>query len=159
MPINYNNSKIYKIYSKTSPDIFMYGITTTTLPRRLADLKSKYKKSPTTPRPENKVLIHGDPVIQFIKNSPATNRDEMNAMLGEFIRNQQQSASQGMIFDTLNEFDLKYGANSDGIHISDINLTIPLESQYQSAKHLLAYLIKQRPEVSDLIIQSITKLV
>ena len=44
MPANYENAKIYKIVSKTTPPAVYYGSTTTSLSQRMANHRSGYRR-------------------------------------------------------------------------------------------------------------------
>ena len=85
---NYENSKIYKIYSPTLDKIYI-GSTTETLPRRLQAHLSNYKSylnnshSYTT---SFELLEAGDYKIELIELYPCNNRQQLCIREGELIR-------------------------------------------------------------------------
>ena len=87
---NYQNSKIYKIWSPSCTEIYI-GATTQPLSQRFHRHKKKYEifingkiKYLTKSR---EILKYGDAKIELVKKCPCNDKEELNKIEAEFIRN------------------------------------------------------------------------
>lgn len=88
MPIDYQNGKVYRIWSSQTPDVYI-GCTCSTLSARMAQHRARYKRYPTGKTryvSSFEILKHGDAKIELIANVPCNCRDELNAKHGYYIR-------------------------------------------------------------------------
>jgi len=89
MPINYQNGKIYKIYSYENDDIY-YGSTCETLSRRLAGHKrnfKKYKEGNYSYTRSFKILEYESAKIELVENFCCNSKEELLQREGYYIRN------------------------------------------------------------------------
>jgi hypothetical protein len=89
MPPNYQNGKIYKIYSYENDDVY-YGSTIETLSARMtkhrASLK-KYKEEKGNYVTSFKILELTSAKIELVENYPCNSREELLKQEGYYIRN------------------------------------------------------------------------
>jgi len=86
--VNYQNSKIYKICSYNTDDIYI-GSTTQKLCKRLREHKERYNKFIKTGEryiSSCEVLKHGNYYIELIEECPCDNREQLHRTEGEYIR-------------------------------------------------------------------------
>jgi hypothetical protein len=86
--VNYQNSKIYKIWSPHTELIYI-GSTTRLLCQRLGDHQTNYKSYKEDKRhyvSSFKILEYGDAKIELIENYSCNNKEELTKKEGEFIR-------------------------------------------------------------------------
>jgi hypothetical protein len=90
-PNKYANGKIYRLYSKSKPDLVYYGSTITSLSQRLSCHKSHYKSRDkgTNNRSANAIIEIGDPIIELIEKYPCNKQCELNKREGYYIRNNE----------------------------------------------------------------------
>ena len=89
--VNYQNAKIYKIYSKNCDDLTMvyYGSTCQPLYKRKGGHMSKYKSWKDGRHhyvTSFKVIELGDVEIELVKKCPCNDKEELSKIEGEFIR-------------------------------------------------------------------------
>ncbi len=89
--VDYKNSKIYKIRSYKTDDIYI-GSTTQTLCKRLAKHNSNYRSYKKGNTYENymtsfKILEFGDAYIELIEICSCNSKEELHKIEGEYIRN------------------------------------------------------------------------
>ena len=89
MPPNYQNGKIYKIYSYENDDVY-YGSTVETLSRRMGHHKNAYKRY----KEGNyhyvtsfNILEYDSSIIELVENYPCNNKEELLQREGYYIRN------------------------------------------------------------------------
>ena len=85
----YQNSRIYTIESYSRPDLIYVGSTYTTLPRRLSEHKSdfkKYLKGTHKYMTSFELLKCPDYHINLVENYPCNNREELHARETYFIK-------------------------------------------------------------------------
>ena len=88
MPTNYNNGKIYKIWSTQTDDIYI-GSTTQPLSKRIGEHRRKYKMYQNGKygyTSSYKILEYGDARIELIEDCKCERREELTAREGHFIR-------------------------------------------------------------------------
>ena len=92
MPINYQNGKIYKIYSLNNPELQYIGSTTQTLAQRLAKHKARYKYRKKTGEGERyttssfKIFEECDDYrIELIELCPCNSKMELHRTEGKYI--------------------------------------------------------------------------
>jgi|TARA_R110000744_G_scaffold73952_4_gene147824 hypothetical protein len=83
---NYENSKIYKIYSVSNEELVYFGSTTQRLSQRKAehikDSKKEYYNG------SSKIIINnGNWKMELIQDYPCLNRLELETLEGEYIKN------------------------------------------------------------------------
>jgi hypothetical protein len=86
---NYNNSKIYKIWSPTHPDDIYIGSTTQPLSKRIGSHRRHYKQYQNGKRhytSSYKILEYGDAKIELIENVNCNNKEQLVAREGHYIR-------------------------------------------------------------------------
>lgn len=92
MPIDYQKSKIYKLYSP-SKNIIYIGSTTETLAQRLAKHKAQYKayKKGNTKQYYYSFLVLDceDYKIELLEEYACNNRQQLEKKEGEFIKNNE----------------------------------------------------------------------
>ena len=82
MPINYQNTKIYKIWSPQTEQIYI-GATVQSLSKRMAE-----HRKPLSTTSSSKIIINlGDAKIELIEEFPCNNKMESDKKEGEYIRN------------------------------------------------------------------------
>lgn len=83
---NYQNAKIYKIFSPSSPDLLpYYGATTQLLCRRMVGHRNECKK--TYPCKSKNLIDCGDAKIVLIENYPCNSKEELSKKEAEYIVN------------------------------------------------------------------------
>jgi hypothetical protein len=85
---NYNNSKIYKIWSTQTDDIYI-GSTTQPLSKRIGDHRSKskgYQNGKYHYVTSFKILDYGDAKIELIEKVNCKCKEELTAREGHYIR-------------------------------------------------------------------------
>ena len=89
MPIDYQNGKIYKIWSTTTNKIYI-GSTTQMLSSRMSGHRASYrKKSPGISRITSCIIFdHGymEAKIELIENCPCSSKAELLKREGHYIR-------------------------------------------------------------------------
>ena len=95
MPVNYQNSKIYKIFSYENPDVVYIGSTSRLLLcDRMKGHRSSYRSWLNGKKINGKIkycssyelLKFDDNKIELICNCPCKSRDELRAIEGQYIR-------------------------------------------------------------------------
>jgi len=83
---NYENSKIYKIYSLSNEELVYYGSTTQKLSQRKAEHVKDSKKEHYNG--SSKIIINnGNWKMELIQDYPCLNRVELETLEGEYIKN------------------------------------------------------------------------
>lgn len=85
---NYQNSKIYKVWSPQTREIYV-GSTTQPLSRRMTGHRSKYKMYKAGKHcyvSSFKILEFGDARIELICECPCDNKEQLRAIEGRYIR-------------------------------------------------------------------------
>ena len=90
MPVNYQNGKVYKIYSLSNPDLVYVGSTTQSLSKRLAEHRMKYKQWKRDRHGSNitsyRIFEETDNYrIQLIEFCPCNSREELHRAEGKYI--------------------------------------------------------------------------
>ena len=89
MPIDYQNGKIYKIYSLSKPDLVYIGSTTQTLSQRMAEHRTRYKHwKKTGKRYTTSFTIFEETDnyrIELIKLCPCNSKMELHRTEGKYI--------------------------------------------------------------------------
>lgn len=88
MPIEYRNGKIYRIWSLSTPEIYI-GCTCSRLSARMAQHRARYKKylgGNGRYISSFDILKYGDARIELIGDAPCACREELNAKHGYYIR-------------------------------------------------------------------------
>lgn len=90
--VNYQNAKIYKLFSKNcdDPDMVYYGSTCQPLYKRKGGHKSKYKMwkgGKGNYMTSFKLIELGDVEIELVKKCPCNDKEELRKIEGEYIRN------------------------------------------------------------------------
>ena len=81
MPPNYQNTKIYKIWSPNTEQVYV-GATVQTLSKRMTE-----HRKPTSTTSSSKIIIDlGDAKIELIEEFPCNNKMESDKKEGEYIR-------------------------------------------------------------------------
>ena len=81
MPPNYQNTKIYKIWSPNTEQVYI-GATVQSLSRRMAD-----HRKPSSSTSSSKIIINlGDAKIELLEEFPCNNIMESDKKEGEYIR-------------------------------------------------------------------------
>ena len=93
MPIDYQKSKIYKLWSP-SKNLIYYGSTTETLARRLTKHKANYtmyKKTDNNSSYSTSYLVLecNDYKIELVEEYPCNNKDQICKKEGEYIKNNE----------------------------------------------------------------------
>ena len=87
----YNNSKIYKIWSPSRDDLVYYGSTYQSLSQRMSIHRSNYrrwKEGKYHNVSSFKIFEECDDYrIELVENYPCSNKEELNAREGYYIRN------------------------------------------------------------------------
>ena len=86
---NYQNSKIYKIWSPSCCEIYI-GATTLPLHQRFYEHKKKYEKfleGKIISTRSREILKYDDAKIELIKYCPCNSKEELNSIEAEHIRN------------------------------------------------------------------------
>ena len=89
MPINYQNGKVYKIYSLSRPELQYIGSTTQTLAQRLAKHKSNYndwKRGRRHYVSSFDIFECNDYRIELIELCPCNSKMELHRTEGKYIR-------------------------------------------------------------------------
>lgn len=82
---DYQNAKIYKLYSISNPDLIYYGSTTQRLCQRLAEHVRNYKIGKNGS--SKSILETGDYQIKLVEHYPCNNNEELIKKEGEYIKN------------------------------------------------------------------------
>jgi len=83
---NYENSKIYKIYSLSNEELVYFGSTTQKLSQRKAEHVKDSKKEHYNG--SSKIIINnGNWKMELIQDYPCLNRVELETLEGEYIKN------------------------------------------------------------------------
>ena len=83
---DYQNSKIYKIYSVSNEELVYFGSTTQRLSQRKAEHIKDSKKEHYNG--SSKIIINnGDWKMELIQDYPCLNRLELETLEGEYIKN------------------------------------------------------------------------
>ena len=83
---NYENSKIYKIYSLSNEELVYFGSTTQRLSQRKAEHIKDSKKEHYNG--SSKIIINnGNWKMELIQDYPCLNRLELETLEGEYIKN------------------------------------------------------------------------
>ena len=83
---NYQNSKIYKIYSLSNEELVYFGSTTQRLSQRKAEHIKDSKKEHYNG--SSKIIINnGNWKMELIQDYPCLNRLELETLEGEYIKN------------------------------------------------------------------------
>jgi len=85
---NYQNSKIYKIWSPQTDEIYI-GSTTQPLSKRMVGHRGAfkcYKSGKTNYVSSFKILEYGDARIELIRECPCNNKEQLRAFEGKYIR-------------------------------------------------------------------------
>ena len=83
---NYENSKIYKIYSLSNEELVYFGSTTQRLSQRKAEHVKDSKKEHYNG--SSKIIINnGNWKMELIQDYPCLNRLELETLEGEYIKN------------------------------------------------------------------------
>ena len=83
---DYQNSKIYKIYSLSNEELVYYGSTTQKLSQRKAEHVKDSKKEHYNG--SSKIIINnGNWKMELIQDYPCLNRVELETLEGEYIKN------------------------------------------------------------------------
>jgi len=85
---NYQNSKLYKIWSPQTNEVYV-GSTTQPLSRRMVGHRGafkRYKAGKTNYVSSFKILEYGDARIELIRECPCDNREQLVAIEGKHIR-------------------------------------------------------------------------
>ena len=83
---DYQNSKIYKIYSLSNEELVYYGSTTQRLSQRKAEHVKDSKKEHYNG--SSKIIINnGNWKMELIQDYPCLNRVELETLEGEYIKN------------------------------------------------------------------------
>ena len=83
---NYENSKIYKIYSLSNEELVYYGSTTQKLSQRKAEHVKDSKKEHYNG--SSKIIINnGNWNMELIQDYPCLNRFELETLEGDYIKN------------------------------------------------------------------------
>ena len=85
---NYQNSKIYKIWSPSCTEIYI-GATTRPLHQRFGKHKTMYKKfleGKTIGTTSREILKYDDAKIELVVKCPCNDREELNKIEGDYIR-------------------------------------------------------------------------
>ena len=86
---NYNNAKIYKIWSPSHPEDIYIGSTTQSLAKRIGEHRGKYKQyknGKTNYTTSFKILEYGDARIELIEHFECKCKEELTAREGHYIR-------------------------------------------------------------------------
>tara|TARA_R110000803_G_scaffold149792_1_gene215259 strand:+ start:60 stop:641 length:582 start_codon:yes stop_codon:yes gene_type:complete len=83
---DYQQGKIYKLYSISNEKLVYYGSTTETLRTRLS--KHVYNNNNNNNNTQSKLVLNeGDYKIELIENYPCANKQQLNKREGEYIKN------------------------------------------------------------------------
>ena len=82
----YLNSKIYRIFSYSNPNVVYYGSTTQSLSMRMVGHRANFKAG-NKKISSYKVLVFDDAKIELVEAYPCNNKDELNKREGIFILN------------------------------------------------------------------------
>lgn len=86
---NYNNAKIYKIWSPSHPDEIYIGSTTQPLAKRMGEHRRKckrYQNGKCNYVTSFKILSYGDAKIELIEKVECKDKEELVAREGYYIR-------------------------------------------------------------------------
>jgi len=84
MPVNYQNSKIYKIWSPSHPELVYYGSSTQTLSKRMVEHRGYLKdKCNITSK---LITIYDDARIELVEDYPCDRKEQLHAREGHFIK-------------------------------------------------------------------------
>ena len=86
---NYQQSKIYKIWSQKTDDIYIGSTTQKTLARRMSHHRCCFKRWKSGKErcvTAYHIMNHGDARIELIENFPCNSKDELHAREGQIIR-------------------------------------------------------------------------
>lgn len=89
MPLNYQTSKIYKIWSPSHPGEIYIGSTTQRLVKRIGEHRRKYRlhlKGKYRYTTSFKIMEYGDAKIELIENVECKDKEELVAREGYYIR-------------------------------------------------------------------------
>jgi len=86
VPNKYTNGKIYKLYSKSQPNLVYYGSTIQTLPQRLTTHKTACKKEEKNPSVKP-IIELGDTIIELVEKYPCNSSKELHRREGYYILN------------------------------------------------------------------------
>ena len=84
---NYQNSKIYKIYSVSNEELVYYGSTTKTLTSRLANHIYDYNNNKNYNLSCKSIFDAGDYKIELVEEYPCVNKQQLVKKEGEYIKN------------------------------------------------------------------------
>jgi len=83
--VDYQKSKIYKLYSVSNEELVYYGSTIQKLSQRLGEHVNNYKYNKSIK--SKLVLDAGDYKIELIENYPCNNKQELEKREGYYIKN------------------------------------------------------------------------
>ncbi len=84
---DYQNAKIYKIYSVSNEELVYYGSTTKSLTKRLANHIYDYNNNKNYNLSSKLIFDAGDYKIELIENYPCVNKQQLVKKEGEYIKN------------------------------------------------------------------------